>query len=498
MKYFKMLLQKLLRTGQFIRLLSFFVVFTFCFSSFGQNEYLVKFGFDQHTILDSSALESLLNEHGSNNITEIVLEGRADSTGPDSYNQYLSDLRSKAVKNWIAENLPSMADKIQMSNYGENSPLADNSSPTGRAKNRSVRIMVFSEASQEISSNNFDDTSVDSSDDSLFESDAPLEELSQTTQDDSFPDESFDDSFGDSSEESFDDSFGDSGEEVADLGFDQVDNSDIDGDSFDEDLDIGEAVSDSSSETTQIVTNQSGFKRGLSNYSVALAAYKADMSGEYVNASTLLIPPIESFGSEFRADLVGSLDYRLSKKWAIPMEVGLRMNEVAEQATTQVVSGANVQNNLLELNEISFRAGLGIKHYTLPWLSNKLLVSYDSQLTHNHGQDPNGVNVIEPITEPVVRVDFRPEFTLMGQKKMSIIIEPEASYIHGLEENGIASGTSFGGLIGLDILKKKLRIFGKYRMGSLEAEPLNSATPPTIEPRDAETTDMSFGIRYKF
>ncbi len=71
---------------------------------------------------------------------KFSVEGHTDSTGNAASNQTLSEARSKA----IVDKLVSMgiaADRLSASGKGQNSPIADNGTEEGRAKNRRVEFV---------------------------------------------------------------------------------------------------------------------------------------------------------------------------------------------------------------------------------------------------------------------------------------------------------------------------------------------------------------------
>jgi len=73
--------------------------------------------------------------------SKIVIEGHTDATGSPEKNQALSQQRAEAVReSLISKGIP--ADRVQAVGYGESRPVADNSSPAGRATNRRVEIVV--------------------------------------------------------------------------------------------------------------------------------------------------------------------------------------------------------------------------------------------------------------------------------------------------------------------------------------------------------------------
>ncbi len=71
----------------------------------------------------------------------IIVEGHTDSRGTASYNQGLSDRRAETVRDYIVQRgYP--ANRIQSRGMGEGTPIANNTSPEGRANNRRVEIVI--------------------------------------------------------------------------------------------------------------------------------------------------------------------------------------------------------------------------------------------------------------------------------------------------------------------------------------------------------------------
>lgn len=79
----------------------------------------------------------IINESNEN----FVVEGHADVTGNEKFNLELSRNRAKAVKEYLAKQGVS-ADKLFSEGYGVKYPISENSSNTGRAKNRRVDITI--------------------------------------------------------------------------------------------------------------------------------------------------------------------------------------------------------------------------------------------------------------------------------------------------------------------------------------------------------------------
>lgn len=73
---------------------------------------------------------------------KIELEGFTDSTGSAKYNLLLSDKRANSVRDYlVTQGVPS--GQLSAKGYGKAQPVADNTTPAGRAKNRRVVMMVL-------------------------------------------------------------------------------------------------------------------------------------------------------------------------------------------------------------------------------------------------------------------------------------------------------------------------------------------------------------------
>jgi len=72
--------------------------------------------------------------------TKVSVVGYTDSTGPDAYNQKLSERRANAVKKYLVDSGHVKAEMITAEGRGEADPIADNKTKEGRFKNRRVEI----------------------------------------------------------------------------------------------------------------------------------------------------------------------------------------------------------------------------------------------------------------------------------------------------------------------------------------------------------------------
>ncbi len=71
----------------------------------------------------------------------IDVMGHTDSTGSEQYNLDLSRRRAESVANYLSARGVSRA-RIETIGYGEQYPIADNSSEAGRSENRRVEIRI--------------------------------------------------------------------------------------------------------------------------------------------------------------------------------------------------------------------------------------------------------------------------------------------------------------------------------------------------------------------
>ena len=87
----------------------------------------------------------VLREDGTSNKLALVIHGHTDNTGTDAINNPLSQNRAQSVLNYLAGQGIS-ASRMTARGYGSTSPVADNSTASGREQNRRVEITVFETA----------------------------------------------------------------------------------------------------------------------------------------------------------------------------------------------------------------------------------------------------------------------------------------------------------------------------------------------------------------
>ncbi|MFY9242232.1 MAG: OmpA family protein [Polaribacter sp.] len=74
--------------------------------------------------------------------TKILVVGHTDNTGKDDYNMMLSEKRAKSVTNYLVSDGISNS-RFETLWYGETQPKYDNTTATGRAKNRRVNVAII-------------------------------------------------------------------------------------------------------------------------------------------------------------------------------------------------------------------------------------------------------------------------------------------------------------------------------------------------------------------
>ncbi|MBW2108992.1 MAG: OmpA family protein [Deltaproteobacteria bacterium] len=99
----------------------------------------VLFDFDSYTLKPGAYAEigrvaNVLNRYPQ---TTIRVEGHTDATGPEAYNQTLSERRAEAVKNALVQRGVDSR-RIQTIGFGESQPISSNN-----AMNRRVNIVII-------------------------------------------------------------------------------------------------------------------------------------------------------------------------------------------------------------------------------------------------------------------------------------------------------------------------------------------------------------------
>lgn len=101
---------------------------------------MVNFGFDSTRVeeryfADLGELATFLKRFED---VYVDIEGHTDSTGPEDYNQALSQRRAQAVVDLLVNEHGIAPQRLEAKGFGESQPVADNSTEEGRAENRRV------------------------------------------------------------------------------------------------------------------------------------------------------------------------------------------------------------------------------------------------------------------------------------------------------------------------------------------------------------------------
>jgi len=100
------------------------------------------FDFDKATLRPAGKekVQHAVQVANENPSMRIRIEGYTDSIGSDTYNTKLGQRRADAVKAYMVQ-LGIDPNRITTKSFGENNPVATNSTAEGRAQNRRVEIL---------------------------------------------------------------------------------------------------------------------------------------------------------------------------------------------------------------------------------------------------------------------------------------------------------------------------------------------------------------------
>lgn len=101
----------------------------------------VLFEFDKWVIKSDYVpeIERWVEYFKNNPLVTADIYGHADSTGPETYNQKLSERRAEAIVNYMVER-GIKQERLTTKGFGETQPAAPNDSSEGRQKNRRVEL----------------------------------------------------------------------------------------------------------------------------------------------------------------------------------------------------------------------------------------------------------------------------------------------------------------------------------------------------------------------
>jgi OOP family OmpA-OmpF porin len=104
----------------------------------------VNFDFDKSLIRADAGviLDEVVSILSGKPDVQIRVEGHTDATGPDAYNQGLSERRAASVRKYLVEQ-GIAASRLSAVGFGESKPIATNDTREGRALNRRVELQVL-------------------------------------------------------------------------------------------------------------------------------------------------------------------------------------------------------------------------------------------------------------------------------------------------------------------------------------------------------------------
>lgn len=111
----------------------------------GDRSYSIEFETGSAVLRPSSykVLDDIASQITIQSNLLVEVSGHTDNTGNSSNNLTLSEMRAKAVKDYIVNKDPSdFSNRIKAKGYGQEKPIADNSTADGRQRNRRVEIKV--------------------------------------------------------------------------------------------------------------------------------------------------------------------------------------------------------------------------------------------------------------------------------------------------------------------------------------------------------------------
>jgi OOP family OmpA-OmpF porin len=104
----------------------------------------INFAFDSAVIAqaDEGILDVAVEQLRSNPDVRVRIVGHTDSTGPDGYNQNLSERRARSVLDYlVAKGIE--RERLESAGRGEAEPVAGNDTRDGRAQNRRVELDIL-------------------------------------------------------------------------------------------------------------------------------------------------------------------------------------------------------------------------------------------------------------------------------------------------------------------------------------------------------------------
>jgi gliding motility-associated-like protein len=105
----------------------------------------VLFGIGKSVLLEDGyvAIQQAIRVLKEYSLNKVSIEGHTDSVGSSAYNQKLSEMRAKAVYDYLVETGEIDLSRLSTKGWGEGSPIASNRTVRGRDLNRRVEIIIL-------------------------------------------------------------------------------------------------------------------------------------------------------------------------------------------------------------------------------------------------------------------------------------------------------------------------------------------------------------------
>lgn len=94
-------------------------------------------------VLDALAARLHLAREGARQDWFVELQGHTDTTGSEEANLRLAELRAEEVREYLHREKGVAPETMEVVPYGSAVPVADNSTPDGRAQNRRVALVLI-------------------------------------------------------------------------------------------------------------------------------------------------------------------------------------------------------------------------------------------------------------------------------------------------------------------------------------------------------------------
>lgn len=120
-------------------------------SSMVSQRLLVNFDFDQSVIKPEffDEVEAFADFMRTYTNTNVVIEGHTDSTGPEDYNQGLSERRAQAIVDRLINTHSIAASRLTATGFGESRPVVENDTTANRAINRRIMAEVSAQVEEQ-------------------------------------------------------------------------------------------------------------------------------------------------------------------------------------------------------------------------------------------------------------------------------------------------------------------------------------------------------------